>query len=213
MFVSVFRGVASASTVAASDVPNVYDVVIDGNGYIFDRRLPERAVFAHTKTFIDRLSLTGDYGDSQQDFFLTTAQNDWTGGELQKFGHATDATANGFWQGSAIDVSTVPGQVTLRQAVKSLTFAASVRAVCARGQASSQNVIAASTTNLYEVDPAGAITDRAAHGLGAAPARFGAATDGANIYVSRRRPAPWGCGSGRAPIRRGQRRPRMRSST
>lgn len=167
----------------ASDIPHRYDVIINGQGYRFAEEQPQRAIYSYSPTFVTRQNVQGDYGDNQQDFWMGAAQRDWTLGEQQKYFRSSDGKDQRFWQGTNLDVRT-QGQVTIRQATKTLTFAAAVRATCPRGAAASQNIMAASASNLYEVAADGAITDRGAHGLGAAPARFGMATDGTDVYLS-----------------------------
>jgi hypothetical protein len=172
----------SSAVAPASTVPHKYDLIVDGKGYVFAESEQVRAVFGWTPTFIPRQNLTGDYGDNAYDHWLVQTQRDWSRGEQKKYWR--NQRGDGFyWRGTNVDVRT-EGQVTLRQAVQSLTAAAAIRACCPRGVAVNQNIIAASTTNLYEIGAAGAFTDKNAHGLGAAPSRYGIATDGTDIYLS-----------------------------
>lgn len=181
----------SASGATSSQVPSRYDVIIDGVGYVFARQvdpnLPfrtQRGEYGFSPTFIPRSNVQGDFGDNQQDFYMTATQRNWVEGEQQKFFTQGNADSeSSFWQGSRVNINS-PGQVTIRQDTKSITVAAAIRAACPRGQSSSFDIVGAGATNLYEIDPAGAITDRGAHGLGATPSRFGIATDGTNVYVS-----------------------------
>lgn len=174
---------SSGAGVAASDVPTKFDVIINGAGYRFADYEKRRAAYSFSPTFVPRSNIQGDYGDNQQEFWQTHSQRDWSLGEQQKFYRAEEGRDRRFWQGENIDIRT-PGQVTLRQATLAATFAAAVRACCPRGAAVNQNILAASSTNLYEIDAAGTITDRGAHGLGRAPERFGVVSDGTDIYIS-----------------------------
>lgn len=171
----------------AADVPAVYDLVIGSNGYIFantiDQNLPfrtQRAQYGFTPTFIERQNVSGDFGDNQQDFWLTATQRDWSLGEDQKYYKTSDEDkVRQFWLGSNIDVS-VPGQVTIQSAEVSLTFAAACSGAGANPGGS--QTYTSSSTNLYEVSSAGSITDRSTHSCGAAVTAF--ATDGVNLYLS-----------------------------
>lgn len=170
-------------------VPSKYDCIIDGHGYIFwnglMQSLPfrnQRAAYSHTPTFVERSNTSGDYGDNQQDFWLTATQRDWSLGEQQKYFHSTDASSvRQYWVGSNVDVST-DGQVMLARQFTSLTFAAAVRAASRDTQ--TQKIVTASSTNLYTVDFDGTITDHGAHGLGNAPSKFGIANDGLHNYMT-----------------------------
>lgn len=165
-----------------------YDVIIDGHGYIFWNELMEsmpfrnqRAAYSYSPTFVERQNTSGNYGDNQQDFWMTASQNDWSEGEQQKFLRLNDQdSVRKFYMGTNIDVS-IEGQVTLRPATTSLAFDGSVIAACQNGN----TLLAASSTHLYSVDFAGSITDLGAHGISAAPGRFGIARDdGANIFLT-----------------------------
>lgn len=176
-----------SGTDTAGMVPSRYDVVIDGYGYItaraVDPNMPFRVqqqMLSYSPTFVERQNVSNSYGDNAQDFFLTIRQRDWSLGEQQKFFRAGNDGRD--WMGSNIDVRTA-GQVSLRQQLKTLTFAGAVRA-CLTRQFGATQVVAASATNLYQVDQTGAITDLGAHGLGAAPAATGIAADSRNVYLS-----------------------------
>jgi hypothetical protein len=172
---------------SASDVPNKYDVVINGKGYILaetENPLYSRTKYGYTRTFVERQNTQGAFGDQFQDFWLTCSQNDWSLGEQQKYARVNqDDSPRRFWQGSAVDVQT-PGDVSMRKAVRSLTFAAAVHGVVNRGSTQNEEIAVASTTNVYTVTADGTITDRGAHGLGVAPANFGMASDGADVFIS-----------------------------
>jgi hypothetical protein len=177
--------------VTAADVPGRYDLVInDGTntrGYTFLRTLDgsylsanrHRAEYTSTATFVERQNISNAYGDNAQDFFLTARNRDWSLGEQQKFFRSSQDGR--YWMGQSIDVST-PGQVNLSQSVNTITLPAAVAGVARSGQ--NDNIVTASATNLYTVDPSGTITDLGAHGLGAAPGKYGICTDGTHIYLS-----------------------------
>lgn len=169
----------------AADVPGRYDVVINGVGYLFDKREPVRAQYGYSPTFVPRTNVEGDYGDNQQEFWLTWTQRDWSVGEKLKFSRQAAGLSRMFWRGSNIDVRTA-GQVTLRPAVETVTHAAAVRACSGLGNPNlTRRIITASSTNLYSVTGDGTITDLNAHGLGVAPSSFGMACDGSgDVYIS-----------------------------
>ena len=41
--------------------------------------------YAYSPTFVERANVQGDYGDNQQDFFMTFSQKDWSLGEQQRY--------------------------------------------------------------------------------------------------------------------------------
>ena len=107
----------------SGDVPGVYDVVIDGQGYLFYEQMdvaattfghiPQRALYGYTPTFIERTNITGDYGDNQQAFWLTVSDRDWSLGEEQKYYRGNDAvSARRYYAGTNLDIS-IPGQAKL----------------------------------------------------------------------------------------------------
>lgn len=175
----------------SDQVPGKYDVIVDGYGYVFwnglMQSLPfrnQRAAYSYSPTFIERTNVSGSYGDNDQDFFLTESQDDWSLGEEQKYFRNTDADrVRRYFLGQNIDPVTVPGQVTLRNSVSTLTFGGAVCAV-AETNVGTPGVYAASSTHLYFVAADGTITDEGTHGLGATPSQWGLTTDGANVYVS-----------------------------
>jgi len=176
-----------SGTDLAADVPGKFDVIIDGYGYVTSRAVDPNFPFrtqqvqlSYTQTFVERTNVSGSYGDNQQDFWLAISQKDWSLGEQLKF-FRTDQTSR-YWRGQNVDVRT-PGQVTIRPAVKAVTFAGAVVTCCPKGTQSG-SLFASSATNLYEIDSTGTITDKGAHGLGVAPATFGLVTDGLNAYLS-----------------------------
>jgi hypothetical protein len=161
---------------SASDVPARYDVVINSEGYIFPRQDQDKAVLGQTPTFVSRTNTQGNYGDEQQDFFLTATQKDWSLGEQQRFFRMNDEESRRSWRTTAASVR-VPGQVSMRKKATDTTFGQAIVAVLGKGNGSSV-VWAAGSTLLYG-DAGGA-----AHGLGAAPSRYGLATDGSDLYLS-----------------------------
>jgi hypothetical protein len=156
----------------AADVPGKYDVVINGQGYIFldsiEPSLPfrtHRASYTFSPTFIDRQNVSGSFGDDQQDFWLTATQNDWSEGEDQKYFRSADTdSVRKFWKGLQVE-ATIPGEVTIGPSTKVVTTT-SVGASCCWA-ATPGSFLVGSTTNLYEVSATGTVTDRGAHGAGA----------------------------------------------
>jgi hypothetical protein len=172
----------------AGDVPNRFDCIINGQGYVFadsvEPSVPfrtHRAIYGYSPTFLDRTNVGDAYGDNKQDFWLTAEQHDWDLGEQQRFFRAADpARSRRYWQGDNIDVTTVSGQASTRNAMTSASFAGAVRAT----SAGATNVYTVSSTNLYSISNAGSITDHGAHGLGTTPGQWGLATDGLNFYIA-----------------------------
>lgn len=158
----------------ATEVPGKYDVVVNGQGYTFLRTLDgsylsanrHRAEYTSTPTFVERTNVSAGYGDNQQEFWLTYKQNDWSLGEQLKYFRTGDQTASRrYWYSNAVDIR-VPGEVTLRQAVKSVAVGATVSYTAT---VDNSTAAATGTTNLYYIDHAGTVTNKGAHGLGAAP--------------------------------------------
>jgi len=172
---------------SAADVPGKYDVVIDGHGYVFlDALTPSvpfrthRAVYTASPTFIERQNVSGAYGDTQQAFWLTSAQKDWSLGEGQRFFRANDEdSTRKFWQGDQVNGIDTPGQIGLGIDAQTVSFPANVRGVIA----ASGLYYTVSTTNLYSVTNGGVVTDLGAHGAGIGGlASF--AYDGRFLYIS-----------------------------
>jgi hypothetical protein len=167
----------------AADVPNKFDVVINGEGYMFAEPEDVKATYGYTPTFAQRLSLQGDYGDNQQDFWLTWTQRDWSLGEGQKYFRADDDRARRYWLGNACDVTTIQGQVSLAKAKKDVTFAQNITQLVAR-RASDDTAIAIGSSNAYEMDAGGTITSLGAHGTTPLD-ELGIAADGTGaVYFS-----------------------------
>lgn len=184
---------SSPGSATAADCPGVYDVVINGYGYVLadtvESSLPfrtHRAIYDITPTFVERTNVNNTYGDQTQDFFMAVSQNDWSLGEDQRHLELSSAdTKRRFWKGLAVDVR-VPGRVTVRRNIHSYTAADSLISGVTMKDANglNTNIVAASATNLYQVAPDGTITDESAHGLGVSPLRAGICSDGANVYLS-----------------------------
>jgi hypothetical protein len=179
----------AAGDATAADVDQTYDVVINGKGYkLWDALEPSipfrthRAVYGQTQPFVERQNVSNQYGDNAQDFFPSVRQRDWSLGEQQKFFRT--GSDGRYWMGNGVDVSTA-GQVKLSPSVGTLTFASAIKA-CVRDHNNDdfKKNVALSATNLYTVDSDGTIVDKGAHGLGAAPSRWGAANDSNATYMS-----------------------------
>lgn len=159
-----------------------FDVIIDSQGYVFADQEQEKALFGNTPTFVSRQNTQGNYGDNQQDAWLTVTQNDWSLGEQQKHYRGNDEErSRRFWRGKAVDVR-VPGEVSLQREKRSITFAANPK--CAAADSVNDRVYFATSTNLYYTIYDGTITSSmGTHGLGAAPSRWGMAFD-SHVYLS-----------------------------
>jgi len=152
-----------------------------------------KAEFGFTPTFVTRQNTQGDYGDNQQDFFMTFTQRDWSLGEQQRYQGRDDDGKRRYWTGGAVDVVSVPGQVSVRKIHQSFSAAAGVTAVCdGAGGGAADRLYYTTSTKLYEVSPT-AVTDLGAHGLGTSPT--GIVYDGNNVLMS-------GTGGGTVGIRR-----------
>ena len=181
--------------VSSADVPSRFDLVInDGsntNGYILydpwtggaSSDAPEKSVHTYTPAFVPRQNTQGDYGDNQQDFWLTFAQKDWSLGEGQRFQGRTDDGRRKYWVGTNVNNRT-PGQMTLQKQSASATAAATILSICPRGATVNEDMVFVTSTNLYEIKSDGSITDKGAHGAGATGALRGALiSDGTDVYV------------------------------
>lgn len=175
----------SVGTPVAADVPNIFDVVFAGyGGFTFartiDASLPfhtQRATYGFTPTFLERQNVSGAFSDNQQDFFLTASQNDWSGGEQQRFLHLGDPdTRDKVWKLEYADNS-VSGQVSMRRSTSSTTLVALV----ALAGSSTSNAYAVSSTNLYTISSSGN-ANAGAHGLGASPVSI--VTDNVSVYMT-----------------------------
>lgn len=172
----------------SADVPARFDVVLDGQGYVFldttQANLPfhsARATYSLSPTFIDRSNVSGAFGDNQQDWWMTGSQNDWSLGEEQKFFRQADATSRSrYWRGMNVDLS-VPGQVMIGRNNATVAFASPVQSVIYSFGKSVFYVTG--VTDLFEVNANGdTVTNRGAHGAGGQPSAL--AVDGTNLYIS-----------------------------
>lgn len=168
---------------SASDVPNRYDVVINGVGYMLLETEQKQATFAFAPTFLERTNISQAYGDDDQDFWLTMSQKDWSLGEGQRYLTASDEDSQRrYWKGTAVDVRQ-PGSVGIAPSATSITLAAAGIASTGAGT----NVMHfATATNVYQVDLEGNITDRGAHGLAGSPSGGGSLVHdpGNDLYIS-----------------------------
>jgi hypothetical protein len=161
-----------ADPAAASDIPTRFDVALAGKGYVFldtiQPSLPFRqhkAVYSLSPTFIDRSNISGNFGDDQQAWWLTSAQSDWSEGEEQRFFRQSNADSRSrYWRGNQVDI-TRPGQATINQNFISPAFASATYSVCG-GPALTTTFFAVSLTDLFEVSSTGTVTSRGAHGAG-----------------------------------------------
>ncbi len=147
---------------------------------MLDRTAAVSAAHEYTPTFVDRQNVTGSYGDNQQDFWMVLSQNDWSGGEQQRYVRVNDAESRRrYWRGSAVDISR-DGEVQLGPSTVSLATAGTVIASCNwRGVP-----VFTVASNLYRADDnvvslAGAFTSTlTGHGA------YGLASDGTNVFIA-----------------------------
>src|SRR5437588_1872167 len=101
----------------AADVGPKIDLLLDGNGFLFDETIDptslyssrQRAQYGLSPVFVQRQNVSGDYGDNQQDFFVTFTQRDWSEGEPQRFfRQSDDDSKRRYWRGTNIDIN-APG--------------------------------------------------------------------------------------------------------
>lgn len=100
-----------------------YDIVIDGVGYMLwrqvDDSLPSRIyqivpeTLTWSQQFIERTNVSGDFGDNQQDFFMTYTMRDWSGGEGQKFFRDQADKDRTYWDGDNVRPTETPGSVVV----------------------------------------------------------------------------------------------------
>lgn len=168
---------------SASDVPGKYDLVLNGEGYRFADREQRRAAYSYSPLFVQRQNVQGDFGDNQQDFWLTATQRDWSLGEQQKFFRQAEGRDQRFWQGTKLDIMTA-GQAMIESDVASLSFASAVRSCATRLVAAPDSIYATSAANLRSVNASKTLTDHGAHGLGTTPDKFGMCSDGSDLYIT-----------------------------
>jgi hypothetical protein len=178
----------------ASQVPERFDCVIDGQGYLLapsDAGLPPsvfgvKPEFSYSPTFVQRQNVSGDYGDNQQDFWLTASQRDWSLGEQQRNFRSNDPdSVRRYWKSTGLNVTRTPGQAFLPP--DTVAFSATVTPL-AWGSGGIYAYISTST-NLYKIN-AGNVTNLGAHTIGGAPGLTGGvaakafAFDGKYLYLS-----------------------------
>jgi hypothetical protein len=173
---------------SASDVPGKYDVVINGEGFCLldsiEPSLPfrtQRAIYSMSPTFVSRQNVQGNYGDNQQDFWLTASQHDWSLGEDQKyFRAAEDSSVRKFWKGYQVDAQ-IAGQVVIGPSTKIVSTASAAVSSC--WAATPGSFFLGASTNLHEVSATGTATDRGAHGAGGSATAV-CSDGGVKVYVS-----------------------------
>lgn len=179
----------------SADVPDKYDVVINGIGYMVDSSFDDTpfrtppAQYSFTPTFLERTNISGAYGDNTQDFYLTASQDDWSGGQGQQFFRGNDNQSKSmFYLASSLQIG-VPGQVTIGPKSGTTSNGSNnTIAACGGGffQASTHYFIQ-SDSHLYSWTGSplggGASTDLGAHGAGTGQ-QWGVCTDGTYIYIS-----------------------------
>lgn len=161
-----------------ADIPTVFDIVINGVGYMFDKRREDQALMGHTPTFVPRNNNSGVYGDNEQDFFLTGSQKDWSGGSEQRHWAADEEHSNRFWDSMACEIH-IPGEIRLSQKPR-VNSIESIYAGCGRFDDTAHFL--ASATTAYTVYDS-IVTSMGAHGAGT-PFAYGVCTDGRYHYVS-----------------------------
>lgn len=185
-----------SGTDTIADVGPRFDVLIDGYGYVFPNPLltnlpfrSQRAAYSYTPTFIERTNVSGNYGDNQQDFFMTASQDDWSGGQGQHFLRTNDvASSSKFYLGGFINTRT-EGQVTLSALTTNVNDGnggkAQAACGCGTGVGGNFNAIEHAYcvgTDLWTMNGVTA-TDIGAHGAGTV-AQWGMCADGKYVYVS-----------------------------
>lgn len=165
-------------TYTASDVPNRIDVLINGEGYRFLETDEVKGISSFAPTFLQRTNVSDAYGDEDQDWWLTMSQKDWSLGEGQRNFHPDEDSSRRYWTSANVEIEKT-GRVSLRRATTTLTFS---EAVYVAGIFPGTGLLAAGTSKLWAVDATGAITDKAAHGLGVAPSCMTA--DDTKVYLS-----------------------------
>lgn len=183
----------SAGQPVAGDVPSLFDVIINGKGYVFlrtiDTSLPfrtQRASYGRTQTFVPRQNVSPAYGDNQQDYFLTESQNNWVLGEGQLYLRPDQEGSKGaYYSSSGIEIS-VPGQaaivrdfITLTNQSKPLVMSNTMTVGTLAFRASG------ATAHLMTTDSAGTVTDRGDPGAGNQSGnQWGMCTDGVYLYMA-----------------------------
>lgn len=176
----------------ATDVPGLYDVVINGMGYMLlaslEPNLPfrsHRAIYSWSPTFVDRQNVSGNYGDNQQAFWLTAGQNDWSLGQQQRYYRLSDTTSTRkAWLLRSVDPVSIPGQLTLRRAIsKPAGSSGTAKSICPNIATGTDPNVFTVSTSLASAAANGTITNQGTTGAGT-PSQWGLCTDGVNVYVA-----------------------------
>lgn len=173
-----------------ASVPSKYDLTIsDGSntyGYVLYRpwtggdssNASQRAIHSYSPTFVPRQNIQGNYGDDQEEFFMTFSQKDWSLGGFQRHARASnESSTRRFWASDGIHLD----NGSIRMGITNASIGSFPTAVAIKNGAGDEIAIA-SSTNLYTF--ASSLTNEGAHGLGAAPSSLGLCHDGVNIYLS-----------------------------
>lgn len=165
----------------AAEVPERFDLVLSGVGYVLDRRQDVQAVHGNTPTFVTRQNVSGSYGDNTQEFWLVLSQNDWSQGEQQRYIRVNDAESRRrYWRGSAVDISR-EGEVALAPDTISYSTSTTVTA-----STNHQGIIAfVSGSTLFTVNHGGSISTvgtvtSTLSGLNA----YGMCSDDRNVFIA-----------------------------
>lgn len=167
----------------ASGVPRVWDVILDGYGYVLDRTWDGNSLrhpptsFKYSPTFVERQNVGNAYGDNQQDFWLTETQKDWSLGESRAFYDPEDPVGSRMFSSSlGVDVS-VEGQLTLAGLLTSQANSASF----ASSVSGNTGWYTLSDSHLWNL----AGSDLGAHGLGTATMTvYGMCQDSSSLYMA-----------------------------
>lgn len=166
-----------------SDVPSKYDVVINSVGYMLADEEQPQANYGYTPTFVPRSNTQGDYGDNQQDFWMTATQNDWSLGQDQRYYRTDERSRRRFWECQSADV-TMPGKVAMRADTRQITPASGIVSAIEEGGNNATYIMFFTSTNCYSISPTGTITNRGAHGQGSSPMRHAVARDASSVFIS-----------------------------
>lgn len=169
--IAIYPTALSAETIrahysaGASLVPDKYDAVINGQGYMCADLEEIKAQYGYTPTFVPRSNTQGDYGDNFQDFWMRVTQRDWQLGQGQRYFRAGDQRSSSrYWDGDTVEHGR-DGEVKIGRARITMTFGEAVAAYAEHGVFSPG--YAAGNTKLFSfaLDD-GTVTDLGAHGAG-----------------------------------------------
>jgi hypothetical protein len=169
-----------------ADVPSIYDVVINAQGYLVADTEQIQAQMGSAPLFSPPNYLRSESDvDPQNEWFMALVCDDWTGGEGQrKYDPKVQGSSSMFWRNTNTDVQR-RNRVTLAQASGSSTVAAGLIALCKRGDLGNGSQFCyVNTTNLYTIDLAGTITDRGAHGAGTPSGWTSLCSDSTYDYIA-----------------------------